>query len=317
MILSQLSGGNEGGKKHYCLYRKCESESHVSPNVYVEHRKTPPRAVQYKIQQMHSVFAKTRNRTPAKYQTYHFQHLKKKSRAGMCRKLMEWHDSLHVSELLRQSKQLVSWWSNLSLSGGIDLLTPYGGFNIRSVGIFLARKLELVLFLFFFCLHPGFTVSKSCLQWELPIPPAAQQSIFPPTDIILMLTVSPQSAGKVKCDRIVYENSILNFPPEEKSSLKACDDPPDVKCRGRKCHQETKENAAARNPLQFGLRLVTMALPGPSIIWPENEQSLGFLKCLMQPSCMICFGCRKYLIAVATRRAEWYIKPKRHGFLFQ
>lgn len=35
----------------------------------------------------------------------------------------------------------------------------------------------------------------------------------------------PQSAGKVNCHCIVDENTILNFPPEEKSSLKTPDDP--------------------------------------------------------------------------------------------
>lgn len=35
----------------------------------------------------------------------------------------------------------------------------------------------------------------------------------------------PQSAGQVNCDGIVHENTILNFPTEEKSSLKTLDDP--------------------------------------------------------------------------------------------
>lgn len=59
-----------------------------------------------------------------------------------------WWGSMCQEEMLGRSKQLVSWWSNLWLSGGIDLLAAGAGFNIRIMTF--ANKMEPQHSSFFF-----------------------------------------------------------------------------------------------------------------------------------------------------------------------
>lgn len=70
--------------------------------------------------------------------------------------------------------------------------------------------------------------------------PCSPAERFPTDQHHINVDSKLQSAGKVNCDRIVYENSILNFPPEEKSSLKPSDDPGCEKQGGMLSGNQTK-----------------------------------------------------------------------------
>lgn len=96
------------------------------------------------------------------------------------------------------------------------------GFNIRCMTF--ANKMK-PQYSWFFLSALGIHSIKELFTMRASTSPCSPAERFPTDQHHINVDSKPQSAGKVNCDRIAYENSILNFPPEEKSSLKPSNDP--------------------------------------------------------------------------------------------
>lgn len=189
---------------------------------------------------------------------------------SMCRKEMLW-----------SSKRLIDWWSNLLLSAGIDLHAACAGFNI--ICLTLGNKPEPAHWVFVFVCVQDSQYQRAVYLESFKFLPSSPAEHIPTDQHHIKVDRKPQSAGKVNCDRIVHENTILNFPPEEKSSLKTSD--------AVKSYRETKLSPGAGNFFD------------PWAAWTGSG-----LKDWTSWS----FYC-----SAGACSAERYIKPQRQGFLRQ
>lgn len=122
------------------------------------------------------------------------------------------------------------------------------------------------LLLLFLCVcAPGIQSIKELFTMRASTSPRSPVEHFPTGQHHINVDSKPQSAGKVNCDRIVYENSFLLLLLWRKAVWNS-PMTPSVKCRAE-CYQETKLNPGAG-------KLLTSS---SSIIWPENEGRLDSL----------------------------------------